>query len=252
MKHKLPIIVGVAALAIALMVWRWRGDESTTESASRDTTGKTAARAATRRVDPRTLARGLISGNVRDENKLPIAGATVCADIKDEELPSSLRRESVCTSSDAHGAYVLRELLASTYVVIAGAKSYRPSSATLVLAGGESKLGIDLTLSSGGVEVTGTVSDIGGGPIAGAKVRVRDSRPDAPRSPAIETDDHGTFSVWTDPGAARIRASADPARMSICATRTASPTRAVGSPSSVCPEDELRLAADSMTVRTSK
>lgn len=209
MKRRLPILIGLAAIAIALVVWKWRDVESTTESTSRETTGKIAARATSQRVDPRTLPRGLISGNVSDEARQPIAGATVCADIEDEELPTSLRRESTCTSSDAHGAFALRELLASTYVVVAGAKSYRPGSASLSLASGESKLGVDLTLSTGGVEITGTVSDIGGGPVAHAKVRVREYAPDGARSPHVDTDDRGHFSLWIRPGAVQVQASAD-------------------------------------------
>lgn len=147
MKRRIPIFIGLAAIAIALVVWRWRGDESTTSSTSAATTAKAVAAGASKRVDPRTLQRGLISGNVRDENKRPIAGATMCADIEDADVPSSLR-ESVCTISDAHGAYALRELLASTYEVVAGAKTHRPSSTILVLGGGGSRLGVDLVLAS--------------------------------------------------------------------------------------------------------
>lgn len=209
MKRKLPIIIGLAAIAIGLMMWRWRGHESTTESTGGVTTGKAAARAVTKRVDPRTLQRGLISGNVRDENKLPVAGATVCADIEDEELPSALTRQPACATTDAVGGYALRDLLATNYRVVASAVRRRVERTDkMTLAAGQSMANVDFMLHPGGVEITGTVADIGGGPIAHARVRVLDSYRLA-TGPVVETDLNGTFSAWVAPGFANVTVAAD-------------------------------------------
>ena len=58
-----------------------------------------------------------------------------------------------------------------------------------------------LVLPAGGVEVSGTVSDIAGGPIAGAQLRAGDA--------VGETDAGGTFTLWLEPGSASVEATAD-------------------------------------------
>ena len=224
MKRRWGVIVGLAIVILALVFWRWRGSQSDTNSATNPataakvTTGAPTS-AATKRPDPRTLKRGSIAGTVRDEAKKPIAAATVCADLDADELPTELTRDAACLTTDASGAYAFPNLLAGKYSVDAGAKTYRPATFHpdgnrkkdfFKLAAGEAKTGVDFELRSGGVEVTGIVSDISGGPIAHAKVRATGGRwGQGASTPVSETDDKGAFSIWTAPGQVQVSASAD-------------------------------------------
>jgi hypothetical protein len=61
--------------------------------------------------------------------------------------------------------------VAGGYKVTASAVGFLPAStSSLAVAAGEHKDRVDLALASGGTTVSGTVSDIGGGVIAGARV----------------------------------------------------------------------------------
>ena len=216
--------MGLLVVVLALVVWRWRGSQSDTSNA---TGPKAAAKvtagpvttASTKPPDPRTLKRGSIAGTVRDEAKKPIAGATVCADLTADELPTDLTRDATCVTTDANGAFAFANLLAGKYSIDAGAKTYRPATfhpdgnkkkEWFPLAAGEAKTGVDFVLRAGGVEVTGLVSDISGGPISHAKVRATSGRwGRGTSSPVTETDDKGAFSIWTAPGAIEVGATAD-------------------------------------------
>src|SRR5690606_18320238 len=80
------------------------------------------------RIDPRTQPRGSIAGTVRDEASAPIAGARVCAELSSHELPAELTRDPICVTTDARGAYTLRDRLAGTYTVFGGARTYVPAT----------------------------------------------------------------------------------------------------------------------------
>ena len=222
MKRRWGVTVGLAILA--LVVWRWRACSSDAGPEDRPSVGAevttaTASAASTKRPDPRTLKRGSIAGTVRDETTKPIAAATVCADISADMLPTELTRDAICVTTDAAGAFLIPNLFAAKYSVDAGARTYWPSTFHpdgnkkkdfFPLAAGEAKTGVDFVLRSGGVEITGTVNDISGGPIAHAKVRALGGRwGQGASTPVTETDDKGAFSLWMAPGQAQVTATAD-------------------------------------------
>ncbi len=224
MKRRWGVIGGLAFAILALLVWRWRAsgsgaDPAAPSSAAAKVASESSTTASTKRLDPRTLKRGSIAGTVRDEATKPIAGATVCADIDADLLPTELTRDAICVTTDGAGAFSIPNLYAAKYSVDAGAKTYRPATFHpdgnkrknfFPLAAGEAKTGVDFVLRSGGVEVTGTVSDISGGPIAHAKVRATGGRwGQGASSPVTETDDKGAFTLWMAPGQAQVTATAD-------------------------------------------
>ena len=95
-------------------------------------------------------------------------------------LSQQAMREPACATTDPQGHYTLAELVAADYTIAASAPTYRPSiyklpgtvrGRRIALAAGEAKQGIDLVLRGGGIEITGTVADVTGGPIAQALVR---------------------------------------------------------------------------------
>jgi len=221
MNRKLPTLLGLAALAVALLVWqcRGRGDTPTTSrsgsaaGSSARSTNNTAARP---RPDPRTLAKASIAGMVTlDATKAPIAGVRVCASGSSKTLADDLLREPACATTDAAGRYAIEPLLPARYTITASGRGYRPAvhhvggdhkRRELSVAAGERKTGIDLALRSGGAEVTGTVADVSGGPIA--KARVWSGEHGGPMV-FTETDDAGAFALWVDQTDVRIHASAD-------------------------------------------
>ena len=162
-------------------------------------------REVTKRPDPQKVERGSISGSVVDSGKRPIANARVCVDPYSAELPDELTHDAICIATDAAGAYKFDKLYAAHYTAAAGAKGFRPEvfhpkgdrhKQSFELKAGEAKTGVDFVLREGGAEVTGTVLDISGGPIAHAQVRARSGLwGEGERSPTVETDDKGELSA---------------------------------------------------------
>jgi hypothetical protein len=137
-----------------------------------------------------------IAGSVTD-GAAPIIGARVCA-VRSSTLS--------CTTSDARGRYQISELQAAEYNVRAIAPRHIPPQQQVVALHAEQRTGVDLVMPLGGAEVTGTISDLGGGPIANASVT---SECEHGTTAPVESDQHGVFHLWTWPGAAFILASAD-------------------------------------------
>ena len=198
----------VAGVAIA---WCRGGDRGRTPDAPRASGPAPAVKAA--RPDPRRLERASLAGTIRDDARAPIARARVCVDLAATAgLPHELTRVPTCTTSDVHGRYALGALLAGEYRVSAMARFFAPAvlqpdggRSWLALAAGEHPTGVDLVLHPGGVEITGTVSDLAGGPIAHAVVRATSVQPDA----AVETDDAGGYTLWVLPGRVTVSSSAE-------------------------------------------
>lgn len=217
-------VVVIVVVAAALLVWRCnrvtgRGAPQGTSVAPGATWRASGSAARAHSPVPRPPASASLAGTITDAaTRAPIAGAQVCADGWSTELASELLREPVCADSDAAGRYLISNLLAATYFVHASARTYRPElhhpdgdprKRFLVLAAAEHRTGVDVAMQGGGVEITGTVADLTGGPIAHARVRggggTLSSRPRA----GTETDDRGRFSLWVAPGAVAVAASAD-------------------------------------------
>jgi protocatechuate 3,4-dioxygenase beta subunit len=181
---KRPIAAGMVALAVAIVVWRTAARSATSAPAMR----AAAASAATtkRKPDPRSAARATITGHVTIAKK-PAADAHVCATASGL---GDLARDAICVDTDATGAYSLGELYTADYNIAANARGARPVSIHQHLDAG-AHASVDLALAAGGVELSGVVSDISGGPIAHAQVRVDDA--------IVESNDQGQFSLWLDP-----------------------------------------------------
>jgi len=216
MKRNLVVGGVVVALLATVLIVKLRGGEHAKPAGTAN--GSAAARPVTfdRDVDPRKLARASISGSVTDAaTKAPIANARVCGDPSATALSEQDVREPSCAVTDARGAYTLKDVLPASYELAASAKSYRPAMYTrpgerttkLIVAPGEATTNIDIALRPGGVELTGTVSDLTGGPIAGAFVRAHDRY--IGYAAPVTTDAEGHFTIWTTPGPVHAFASAE-------------------------------------------
>ncbi|HSS02048.1 MAG TPA: carboxypeptidase-like regulatory domain-containing protein [Kofleriaceae bacterium] len=224
MKRRVGAVLVFVVIAVALLRWRChRANDSglaPATSAAKPTDAWRASSASARaRPDPKSPATGSLAGTITDAaTHAPIAGAEVCADGWSSELPTELLEEPFCVQSDASGRYRIAGLLAATYVVHASARSYLPaqyrrgairSDLLVVLAAAEPRAGIDIALFPGAVELTGTVADISGGPIARARVHAGGGKLSFRPRATTETDERGRFSLWVRPGPLSVSASAD-------------------------------------------
>ncbi|HEY4057725.1 MAG TPA: carboxypeptidase regulatory-like domain-containing protein [Kofleriaceae bacterium] len=170
------------------------------------------------KVDPRTQPVASIAGTVKGDKARPVDKATVCISLYSDELPPDFLADGLCTTSDASGAYKFEKLFAADYTIVAGAPHFIPETFhpdgdrtkdRLHVHAGENKTGVDVVLRSGGVEVTGIVSDIGGGPIAKARVEASSDGWARESSPTVETDATGAYSVWVAKGSVTVTARAE-------------------------------------------
>ncbi len=100
--------------------------------------------------------------------------------------------------TDADGRWEMDPVLSGRYSLSAAARGFLPGARSdVTLAAGKDNAGLDLTLTRGGHEVSGTVSDIGGGPVEEVLVRVTrtDESPFNFNRPALGavTDEEGHF-----------------------------------------------------------
>jgi len=229
-------IYGLIALAVlALGLWWWLGrdgaDETTTPDASAEAkapgdaeaggTGPAPKPLRGSDVDPWKAARAAVSGTVRDERAQPIAGAQVCASLRDETVADLERQPPHCVTTRADGSYRIDELLAAKHHVFASARGYLPSryeaprgiqaqpSPRVDLHGGATRPGVDFVLKEGGVEVTGVVKDIAGGEIEGAWVSSIGGWSGAQGATFVRSDAEGRFSLWLEPPEVAISALAE-------------------------------------------
>ncbi len=170
-------------------------------------------------ADPRSKPRGSIAGTVRVKDGGPLAGASVCTSWFAEGATAEDTREPTCTTTDAAGGYKLTELVPGYHQVGAFASGHIPASWRdpernrdgVKLKPAEQRVGIDLVLTPGGVELAGVVEDISGGPIADALVSVRSGGgwwSNGARALA-RSDAQGRFTLWTKPGEVSVSAQAE-------------------------------------------
>ncbi len=173
-------VVGVVAAVIAVAVvvaWWQRGGSADDVAARRGGAGTGSAeepgRARGMGVATEDVRPGSIGGTVvRKSDGAPVAGAVIALASAHSELRApALDDETVVVTSDAKGAWTARPLLAGTYAVSATAPGYTSATASgIALAAGEQRTGVALVLEAGNPTLRGTVADIGGGPIAGARI----------------------------------------------------------------------------------
>lgn len=116
------------------------------------------------------------AGRITDEaTGRPIAGALVMLRPRGfgtPTLPGETGAPLTATTDD-DGAWTIPRLTGGRYVLTASAPDYLPGLRTdLALRAGSPNPGLDLALARGGHPLRGTVSDVSGGPIEGAVIRI--------------------------------------------------------------------------------
>ncbi|HTR49268.1 MAG TPA: carboxypeptidase regulatory-like domain-containing protein [Kofleriaceae bacterium] len=164
-------LVGIVLAAVALVLgWRMRHRDTaaTGGGSGAEHAGSAAVVAKHGPVVPASLA-GRVT---RKSDGTAIAGAFVA--VAHVELAMSFGHSSeppLVATTDATGAWTLASVPPGDYAVSATASGFLPGAhAKLAVGSGEHKTGVDLALAAGGTLVSGTISDVGGGTIAGARV----------------------------------------------------------------------------------
>ncbi|HET6585775.1 MAG TPA: sigma-70 family RNA polymerase sigma factor, partial [Nannocystaceae bacterium] len=164
-----------------------------------------AARA--RALDPAEIRRGpehtgRFAGIVVDLDGTPVAGAIVCAG-RGEDNEYRLTDPPLCAATDRAGRFRIDGALVRAHTLEAMARGFVPGRFH-----GRPTDRVRIVLHPGGVELTGVVSDVHGGPVEGAWVSV-ENRSDATLGATARTNDAGAFSLWVVEGPVSLAAGAD-------------------------------------------
>ncbi len=184
MKLRTQIAIFVVVVLLGLVGWRVLRSGSATDavtsgSASNGRDGASTS-GTTPGAQPAPAISASVSGRVTQRTSgAGIPGARVA--LSRAELGASIfdgaSTPTIQVVADAEGAWTATKVPPGAYVVAAAAKGFIPGIREKVFVGsGDRTTGIDLALDAGGLLVSGLVSDVGGGPIAGAEVRMTRER----------------------------------------------------------------------------
>ncbi|HUH05813.1 MAG TPA: carboxypeptidase-like regulatory domain-containing protein, partial [Kofleriaceae bacterium] len=180
-------VIGAGVLLLAVggaAYWMYGRDGAGTKVATPEAVGGAAAAgpaSAAERVAPAS-----VSGTVRGEDGAPIAGAAVqLIRSGDDDSDYSMR-------TGADGGFTVRDLPPGEYRASASAVDYVPTAGVVLTLGPGEAGTLELVLERGGNRVTGTVSDVSGGPVADATVRF------APIHGILSIDTGESFAAITD------------------------------------------------------
>jgi protocatechuate 3,4-dioxygenase beta subunit len=222
MRRKLALALGVVVVAVLLLLW-WKGrggsdgangpGPGSSAATSKTTEGSYAAKHARDRAK---LGPAKLSGRViRKADGSPVAGATVSIATGDLVPKFLMAKESptLVATTDANGAWKVDRVTPGAYRIAATAKGLLPGELPkLVVGAGEDRRDLELALVAGGALVSGTVTDVGGGPIADARViavrsGIRELQ--APADYVAMTGPDGRYELTLPPGDLRLTASHD-------------------------------------------
>lgn len=204
------VAIGVALVLLLVAVW-WLflrgGDAAPSGVIATGSAGAATGSAHTSR-DPRVPATKVtLSGRVtRKADGTGVAGATVALNPK-RSLEGMFARmrgtdDLPVATADKDGRWTLTDVAPGTYMLGATGTALLPARRSLTV-GATAIDGIDFVLEAGGAIASGTVSDVLGGPIPGAKVTARRQRnnPFASDADIITfTDDKGQYQLALPPG----------------------------------------------------
>lgn len=171
MRQRLVLGIGVVAILGVIALCLSRRGVGEHLPTSKDLKGYIGARTSKRMEKPATLS-GRVT-RASDGTAIPRAIVSIS-----EPAPAGTGADNdttITTATDASGRWTTSEVLPGQYVVAATATGFVPATVGPVsIASGDHRSDIELSLEAGGVTVSGTVCDIGGGPVAGVRIIARD------------------------------------------------------------------------------
>ncbi len=179
MRRNQVVALGVLVLVIALaLFWKLRGKaggDAAGELAGSAAHGGTAGGATHAKGARAPAAPASLSGKVtRKADGSGVDGAVVSlARSELDTMFGTTEAPTLTATTNAQGTWTATNVPPGRYTIAATARGLLPASLDkLVVAEGESKTGIDLALDTGGIRVSGTVTDVGGGSVSGARISV--------------------------------------------------------------------------------
>lgn len=203
--RRLGLVLGGAALAVALLLYFLLGKRAANESSVKPPPAAAASPGATVPRGAEPPAFGRVAGRVSASDGKAVAGAVVRLAREGDDLPAVAR-------AGDDGRFSIGELRAGKWSASASAPGFVPGQIEelVLVPGGETPA--NFTLERGGRAISGMVTDLGGGPVSGALVEV------APRSGLLDdgerraaaafTGSDGRYKVSVAPGDVRHRVSA--------------------------------------------
>ena len=177
------LLVAIAAL------WWWKRTDDTGDGNRSDLGTSRESAAVIRRRAAGGAAGASLSGHVtRAADGAVVAHALVAVGRQDAS-------RTLAVSDDA-GAWAVPDAPPGVYTVEAMATGYLPRALhAITVAAGDDASGLDLALVTGGITMHGRVSDIGGGPVAAARITATPSDDVEDSAPVTVTGVDGTYQL---------------------------------------------------------
>ncbi|MBC8071412.1 MAG: sigma-70 family RNA polymerase sigma factor, partial [Deltaproteobacteria bacterium] len=216
------LVAMLVAMLVAAGAWVWFAGSDGEDGAPADVAvdgdaEELARRRAARGEESLATDASALRGTVVDASTgRPIASAVVVL-ARASGSPGLVRPGSTPnvprTRTDVGGGFVFEAVPVGTYHVTAAAPGYLPAELENLELGGRAAASPTLALQPGGNALTGTVTDIGGGPVAGTWVVAR-TRADAiigaqRAGYAALTNDEGAFTLSLPDGNWTVQAGGD-------------------------------------------
>jgi hypothetical protein len=151
-----------------------------------------------------------IGGRVLAPSGEPQPGAGVLVLRLDDRQPNVVDMVVAQATTDNGGAFLFEALPEGRYRVSATAASFVPALSELfTLTDASPQTGLELRLRAGGIRAHGLISDIGGGPIAGARITAVTGPYRAPEVYAAASGPDGRFELRLPEAPYRMVASAE-------------------------------------------
>jgi hypothetical protein len=204
------VAIGVVLVLIALVVW-WKflrgGDDSSSTAGGASAGSGSSAIGGSKAGGAKAAATKVtLSGRVtRKADGSGVAGAfiSISKQVTIEAMFARIqgKEDAPLATADKDGRWKLEDIPAGTYTLAATGPALLPGERTLTV-GAVAMDGIDFVLDGGGAIASGTVSDVLGGPIPGAKVQARRNSNTLFGNDAdlvTFTDDKGTYQLALPP-----------------------------------------------------
>ena len=194
MKKVLALVAGVVALLAITHYLQSQPPRLPAESAEPTSSARVDASPGPASESPEPDEPRRVCGSVRDaDDERPLAAVVTLT------RPRA-RIAFAGTRTDGQGRWCIDELERGSYVAAATSLGHLPAHSSFRID--EADAALDLALSAGGRQLSGTVNDVGGGPVVGALVTARGIR-----TAGTFTDDDGKFRLTLPDGAYTVRAA---------------------------------------------